>query len=90
MYQMNEQETNFNYDPIKKQWRAYSCYPYHMTRLEKQAGMPYWAEHDANGNMVAGKWILSRGQISILAQQVMTEKRKQQFERMKQAQNTKK
>lgn len=85
MYPMDEQETNLNYDPVKKQWRAYSCYPYHMTKLEKQAGTPYWAEHDKNGNMIAGKWVLSRGQVSILSRHEWTDKQKAQFERMKQA-----
>lgn len=89
MYPMDEHETNLNYDPVKKQWRAYSCYPYHMAKLEKQAGPAYWAEYDQTGRMIAGKWLLSRGQVSILAKQVMTEKRKQQFEQMKQAQGNK-
>lgn len=86
MYSMDEHETNLNYDPVKKQWRAYSCYPYHMTRLEKQAGPAYWAEYDEHGRMIAGKWFLSRGQVALLAKQEWTDKQKAQFERMKQAQ----
>jgi hypothetical protein len=67
VYPQDEQETIIIYEPQNKRWKAYSCYPAHMSKLTKQAGQPFKIDLDKNGKMVAGTWYLTKRQVSILS-----------------------
>lgn len=66
-YPVDEQETNLNYDPVLKRWKAYSCVPIHMSKLQKKAGDPVKVDVDDTGKMIAGTWHLTERQVSIIS-----------------------
>jgi hypothetical protein len=61
---ITKQETNLNYDPVLRRWKAYSCVPRHLTKMVKMFGDPSKAEHDSTGKMISGTWNLASNQVS--------------------------
>lgn len=63
-YSREEQETNYNYDPITGNWRVYSSYPPDIRKLLKHADI-YRREVDEDGRVIAVEGHVFKNQVRL-------------------------